>query len=91
MAVTRAGNVIKLTADNDSVAEALSICSIKVRETAGATATVTLKKGSTSGVVVWEHALAANGQQFDEVEIRLPAAGIWLDLSGAADVYLYLE
>lgn len=91
MAVTRAANVIKMTADNDSVAGPLRITGIKCVETSGsAGATVLLKKGSTGGVVVYEARVAQSADNWADVFLNVPADGLWLDITGAATVYLYV-
>lgn len=86
MAVTTSLNVIKITANGDTVsARSLSLCGVKAVETAGAVAAVTI---SASSVVIWESKLAALGVDYNDVEIR-GYDTLTIAITGAANVYLY--
>ena len=86
MAVTRNGNVILLTADNDTVDGILEIVGIKYMP--GTSASIKAD-ASSSGAVLWETALTA--EAFQEVSINVKN-GIWVDMAGAgAKIYLYLR
>lgn len=86
MAVTQKETVIRIDADNDTVAGILNICGIRYMP--GTSASIKAD-ASSSGMVLWE--TLATTEFFDNVEIRVKD-GIWVDLAGAGAVlYLYLE
>lgn len=90
MAVTRTLNVVRITADNDTVAGPLNICGINyVAAASGASAQ--MKLTDTSGQLLW----AANTLTHDvyDVDIRIPSNNtIHFDLAGTGtEVILYLE
>lgn len=85
MAVTRKESVIRIDADNDTVAGILNICGIKYMP--GTSASIKADT-SSSGMVLWETALTT--ELFDNVEIRVKD-GIWVDLAGSAVIYIYLK
>lgn len=88
MAVTRAGNVIRMTADNDTVAGPIHICGIRYIAGTGSPS-VTLKAGDTSGNNLYFNNNAAS--IFEEVEIREQGT-VHLDLAGTGtEIYLYTE
>jgi len=92
MAVTTAMNVIRMTANGDTITgRSLCITGIKVIETAGAVAHLRLRQTDSSGTVVYESKVASGGVDWAEVEIR-GAETLYLEIvSGAANVYLYSE
>jgi hypothetical protein len=88
MAVTRAGNVIRLTADDDTVQGPISICGIRYIAGTGSPS-VTLKAATTSGNNLYFNNGAAS--VFEEVEIREQGV-IHLDLAGTGtEIYLYTK
>lgn len=91
MANSKAENVIRIDTDNSTFAGPLKICGIKwIAE--GTTPTASIKADtSASGVVLWESAVAADTEIFENVEIEV-RSGIHVDLAGTGSVlYLYLE
>jgi hypothetical protein len=88
MAVTRAGSVIKVTADNDTVSGPIKVCGIKYIAGTGSPS-ASIKAGSTSGNSLWE--TAATTEVFEEVEFYINDT-LHFDLAGTGTaVYLYLE
>jgi lysophospholipid acyltransferase (LPLAT)-like uncharacterized protein len=89
MAIARAGNMISASADADTISGPVRVCGIKVVAGAGGI-TVNLRKGSVGGTIMYTSTLAANAQVFEELELQVPAAGIYVQISaGAGVVYLY--
>lgn len=88
MAVTRKENVIRIDADNDTIAGPLKICGILY--IAGSTPSATIRADqSDAGMILWQTTSTAD--RFDEVEINLQA-GAHIDLAGTGTVlYLYLK
>ena len=90
MAVTRTLNVVRITADNDTVAGPLNICSINyVAGTPTPSASIRLTNGS--GQQLWGANAAASDVYV--AEIRVPQGDtIHIDLAGTGtEVILYLE
>ena len=88
MAVTRALNVIRITADNDTVAGNINICGIKFIAGTGSPSAA-IKADDSSGMTVWE--TASTTALYEEVEISVKQ-GIHIDLAGTGSVlYLYTE
>jgi hypothetical protein len=90
MAVTRTLNVIKATADADTIAGAGVICGIKVVGGAGGM-TVNLKKTNTSGTIAYTCTVGNSSEKFEEV--RLVCDGtLYVNVSaGSGTIYLYLK
>lgn len=91
MAVTTQNNVIRISADNDTLTGIYNICSIVYK--AGTTSpSVQIKKDDTSGMVLWESGTTAdNARLWEQVEIRLTET-THFDIAGTGTViYLYLE
>lgn len=88
MAVTRAGSVIVVGADNDTVAGPLNICGFLYKAGTGSPS-VQVKSGSTSGVILWESASATD--VYNQVDIRHDSL-IHIDMAGTGTVlYIYCE
>ena len=92
MAVTTAMNVIRMTANGDTVAgRSLCIEGIKVVETAGAVAHIRLRQTDVTGTVVYESKVAAAGIDWCDAYLK-GAETLYLEVvSGAVNVYLYSE
>jgi hypothetical protein len=90
MAVTTVANVRKASATGDVITGPHRYNSVKVINSGVANSVVTLKKGSSSGAVIWQSGtIAASGIEQVEVDIAL-AADIYVDISVAGPVvYLY--
>lgn len=90
MAVTRAGNAIKMTADGDTIAHAVFQNKAVIDNTGAATTLhIRLRKGSVTGNIILEaHVPVAVGTFFAE-EVSCPAAGIYLEIvAGTGSVTL---
>lgn len=91
MAVVRAANVISASADADVIAGPLRLCGIKGVAGAGGL-TVALRKGSVSGAILHTMVLGASEDLFEDVVLRVPSAGLYVQISaGAGSIYLYSE
>lgn len=90
MAVTSAGNVIKVTADADTIAQKMRIIGVKVVGTGGGM-TVNFKKTDTSGVILYTSTVGASAEKFDQVNIQTSATTYINVSAGAGAVYIYLE
>lgn len=89
MAVVRSANVISLGANADLAAGPLRTDTIAVQAGAGGV-TLNLRKGSVTGAILYSLVLPANGNVTDSLKLRVPQAGVYLEISaGAATVYLY--
>lgn len=91
MAVTRAANVVKATADADVITGHLIIEGIKV--VGGASGmTVNLKKTDSSGTIVYTATVAADSESFEDVNLKIHGSGLYVNVSaGGGTVYLYLK
>lgn len=91
MAVTRAANVVKATANADVITGHLIIEGIKV--VGGASGiTVNLKKTDTNGAVVYTKTLAADSESFEDVNLKIHGSGLYVNISaGGGTVYLYVK
>lgn len=93
MANSFAGNVYKVDTDGTTLAQCTNICGIKFVPAADGTCTI--KKGTTSGSLLWQHA-AGDGDPtaiepiFDAVEIRSPT-GVFVNVSSGSVVYIYTK
>lgn len=88
MAVTRAGSVIKVAADNDTVPGPIKVCGIKYIAGSGSPSAA-IKDTDTNGNSYWETASASS--LFEEVEFHTNAT-LHFDLAGTGTiVYLYTE
>jgi hypothetical protein len=88
MAVTRAGTVIKIAADNDTVAGPINVCGIKYIAGTGSPS-IQIKETDTNGVVMWETASATS--LYEEVKFRSNGT-IHVDLAGTGTLlYIYTE
>lgn len=89
MAVVRSANVISLSADGDVATGPLRTDTIAV-QAGGAGVTLNLRKGSVAGAILYSIILAANGNTTDSNKLRVPVAGVYLQITaGAATVFLY--
>jgi hypothetical protein len=87
MANARVGNVL-VCDTSGAIAGNQRICGIRWLP-AGTTPSVSIKKGSSSGTVMYEN--ANESAEFNEVELRAND-GIYVTLAGTgAKVYIYLE
>jgi hypothetical protein len=87
MAVTRAGSVIKITADNDTVPGPIKVCGIKY--IAGTTSSFTIKADSSSGNDLYFVDGAADA--FEEVHFR-HSGTLHIDMAGTGgELYLYTK
>jgi hypothetical protein len=88
MAVTRAGSVVVVAADNDTVPGPITVCGIKYIAGTGSPS-VAIKAGSTSGVVLWEE--DGTVDLFQQVEFREQGT-IHVDMAGTGTIlYLYTK
>ena len=88
MAVSTAGNVWIMTADNDSVAGPVAFEEVKV-VAGGSGCTIELRDGSQGGTVLYSTVLAAAGEEHQPLRIRT-TSGVYLNVTaGGATVYLY--
>lgn len=94
MAVTRQGNVIKLTADNDTVAGPLRVERIRVLG-GGTTPAVLLKQTDTNGFIYFETGTLANDAivDYNETCFRVPyGETLHCDMTGSnSTVYIYIK
>lgn len=89
MSVVRSANVISLNANADVATGPIRADSIVVQAGA-AGCTLNLRKGSVSGAILYSAVLGNNGRAEDNAKFRIPAAGVYLEISaGAATVFLY--
>jgi hypothetical protein len=87
MAVTRAGSVIKVTADNDTIPGPIKVCGIKY--IAGTTSSFTLKAGSTSGNELYF--VDGDADVFEEVHFR-ESGTVHVDMAGTGgELYIYTK
>ena len=94
MAVTRNANVIRMTADNDTISLGVSGINIAgVRLIAGAdAATAVLKVTDTNGMVLVSLKAAASTTDEHSIPFRCQASTLHLDLTGTSpEVFIYLE
>lgn len=88
MAVIRAGSVIKVTADNDTIPGPINVCGIKYIAGTGSPS-ASIKDTNTSGNPFWETALTT--EVFEEVEFR-SQNDLHIDMAGTGTaVYIYTE
>jgi hypothetical protein len=88
MANTRNGNVWFVDTDNTVLPGPLKITGIKY--IGAATSSASLKAGTTAGPELWRETATSN--VFDEVEIICnEQAGVHVDLTGTAVIFIYLE
>jgi hypothetical protein len=87
MAVTRAANVIRVAADNDTVSGPLKICGIKYK--AGTSSSAQMKVTDTSGMILWE--ATGDSDLYDDVYLNIDGITLFFDIAGGAIVYLYVE
>lgn len=90
MAVTRALNVVKITADNDTIAGPLEIESVVYFPGTGSPDTQ-IKLTDTNGMILWNAHLSTSRLQ-ENVEIKVLAGDtLHIDMAGTGTVlYLYL-
>lgn len=87
MAVTRAGSVIKVTADNDTIQGPIKVCGIKY--IAGSGSSFTLKAGNTSGNELYF--VDGSADVFEDVQFK-EAELIWVDMAGTGgELYIYTK
>jgi len=95
MAITRQGQVIRSTADNDqydSGLKGLDIKGVRLVAGSGADATAQIRETDSNGGIVYS--LAAVQKTADEcvIEAKIDSGKFWVDISGAgAEVFVYLE
>lgn len=89
--MVRSANVISASANADVITGPLRTGGLKVVAGAGGIA-VNLRKGVVGGAILHTVTLAANAQLFEELELRVPAAGVYVEISaGSGTVYLQSE
>lgn len=94
MAVTRAGNAIRMTADADTISHAVACNKVVVDNThAVTTLHIRLRKASVAGNIFLEaHVPVATGTASFDIDLTASAAGIYLELvAGTGSVTLYSE
>lgn len=95
MAVSRDSNVIRMTADDDTVTMGQGgFHIVAVRLVGGSdAATALIKETNTSGTVLFSlKTAAANGVDSFEACVRVEASTLHLDLTGTgAEVFIYLK
>lgn len=88
MAVTRQENVIRIAADDDSIAYAANVYAILYIPGTGSP-TAAIKATNTSGMTLWECSGAS--RIFEQLDLRLKGS-THFDLAGTGTVlYLYLK
>lgn len=88
MAVTRAGSVIKVAADNDVVSGPIKVCGIKYIAGTGSPS-IQIKDTDTNGVVLWE--TSSSTSLFEQVEFR-SISQLHVDLAGTGTLlYIYTK
>ncbi len=87
MAVTKAGSVIKVTADNDTIQGPIKVCGIKY--IAGSSSSFTIKAATTSGN---EHYFVDGANDvFEQVQFR-ESGLLWIDMAGTGgELYIYTK
>lgn len=89
--MVRSANVISASANADVITGPLRLCGVKTVAGAGGI-TVNLRKGVVGGAILHTVTLAANAQLFEELELRVPAVGIYVEISaGGGTVYVQSE
>jgi hypothetical protein len=87
MAVTRAGSVIKITADNDTITGPIKVCGIKY--VAGSSSSFTIRAGSTSGNDIYF--VDGANDIFEQVHFR-ESGSLWIDMGGTGgELYIYTK
>ena len=87
MAVTRAGSVIKITADNDTIVGQIKVCGIKY--VAGSSSSFTIKAEDTSGNQLYFVDGAAD--IFEQVHFK-HSGTLHIDMAGSAgELYIYTK
>lgn len=90
MAVTRAGNAIRMAADGDIIAHAI-YCNRAVVY-AATDLHIRLRKASVTGNILLEVTVPATQSLPVDVELSMPAVGTYLEIvSGTGSVTLYSE
>lgn len=88
MAVTKAGTVIVVSADNDTIQGPIVVTGIKYIAGTG-TPSAQIKSVNTSGVILWE--TASTTSIFEEAEFRCQE-DLHFDLAGVGTLlYIYTE
>jgi hypothetical protein len=91
MANVKINNVIRIDTDNAVYAGPLKICGIKWKARGSTPSAQILADQNSSGTVLWESAIAADTEVFEDVSINCPG-GIHVDIAGTNSIlYLYLE
>lgn len=91
MAYSTVANVKKASADNDLIPGPHHYDAVKVVNGANAGNVVILRKGTSSGAIIWQSgSLAANAVEYDQLPIHLADVDIFVDMSQAGGtVFLY--
>jgi hypothetical protein len=88
MAVSTAGNVWLMTADNDSISGPVAFEEVKV--VAGATGcTIELRQGAQDGTVLYSVVLGNNEEAHESLRLRTTSSVVLNVTAGGATVYLY--
>lgn len=88
MAVTNAGSVFLVTADNDTVKGPIHVCGIKYIAGTG-TPSIQIRSGGASGMVMWE--TDSTTDLMEKIEFR-SQEDLHIDLAGTGTLlYLYTE
>lgn len=88
MANTRNGNVVFIDTDNTVLPGPLKVVGVKY--IGAATSSASLKAGTTAGPELWRE--TSTGNVFDDVCITVKEpAGLHVDLTGTAVIFVYLE
>lgn len=94
MAVTRQGQVLRITADDDLYDSGLNGLDIKgIRLVAGASAdaTASVREGGSDGGIVCSLAAAQKTADTCDIRFQVDSGKLWVDLAGAgAEVFVYL-
>jgi len=89
MANARKANVWVIDTDG-ALNESVRICQVKVKD-AGAGATLTIKKGGSSGTVIYTSTVGSNAERIEEVDIWIPKGSSPYVTLSAGTGYLYLK
>jgi len=94
MAVTRAKNVIRVSADNDTITGLSGIIEHVSLNAAGDTATAHIHIGSDSGMILWSSGIVTAGNKSSsEIGLRVDIDDtLHINITGTAPaLYLYLK
>ena len=91
MANVQKGNVLIIDTDNYSDSRPLTIAGIKWKAKGSNPTAAIRADASASGQVLWESNIAADAENYEEIEI-FARGGIHVDIAGTGSIlYIYLK